>query len=46
MQHHYRKIVETVASLIEHPVPKHIHATYLAGFELRIILFCWGSYAS
>jgi hypothetical protein len=38
-QHHYRKIVETSASLVERLLPKHIHATYTAGFELKVILF-------
>jgi hypothetical protein len=39
LQHHYRKIVETSASLVEHLLPKHIHATNAAGFELKVILF-------
>lgn len=39
LQHHYRKIVETSASLMERLLPKHIHATNTAGFELKIILF-------
>ena len=39
LQHHYRKIVETSASLVERMLPKHIHATNTAGFELKIILF-------
>lgn len=39
LQHHYRKIVETSGSLIEHLLPKHIHATNSAGFELKVILF-------
>ena len=39
LQHHYRKIVETSASLVERLLPKHIHATNSAGFELKVILF-------
>ena len=39
LQHHYRKIVETSGSLIERVLPKHIHATNAAGFELKVILF-------
>ena len=39
LQHHYRKIVETSGSLIERLLPKHIHATNSAGFELKVILF-------
>ena len=39
LQHHYRKIVETSGSLIEQLLPKHIHATNSAGFELKVILF-------
>lgn len=39
LQHHYRKIVETSASLVERLLPKHIHATNTAGFELKVILF-------
>ena len=39
LQHHYRKIVETSGSLIERLLPKHIHATNAAGFELKVILF-------
>jgi hypothetical protein len=39
LQHHYRKIVETSASLVEQLLPKHIHATTAAGFELKVILF-------
>lgn len=39
LQHYYRKIVETAASLVERLLPKHIHATNSAGFELKIILF-------
>jgi hypothetical protein len=39
LQHRYRKIVETSASLVEQLLPKHIHATNSAGFELKVILF-------
>ena len=39
LQHHYRKIVETSASLVERFLPKHIHATNPAGFEVKICLF-------
>jgi len=39
LQQHYRKIVETSASLVERLLPKHIHATNTAGFELKVILF-------
>lgn len=39
LQQHYRKIVETSASLVEQLLPKHIHATTAAGFELKVILF-------
>lgn len=39
LKHRYRKIVETSASLVERLLPKSIHATDTAGFELKIILF-------
>lgn len=39
LQQHYRKQVETSASLVERLLPKHIHATNSAGFELKVILF-------
>jgi hypothetical protein len=39
LQQHYRRIVETSASLVERLLPKHIHATNTAGFELKVILF-------
>jgi hypothetical protein len=39
LQQHFRKIVETSASLVERLLPKHIHATNTAGFELKVILF-------
>ena len=39
LQQHFRKIVETSASLVARLLPKHIHASNAAGFELKIILF-------
>lgn len=39
LQQRYRKIVETSASLVEQLLPKSIHATNAAGFELKVILF-------
>jgi hypothetical protein len=39
LQQRFRKIVETSASLVERLLPKHIHATNTAGFELKVILF-------
>ena len=39
LQQRFRKIVETSASLVERLLPKHIHATNRAGFELKVILF-------
>lgn len=39
LQQHYRKMVETAGSLIERRLPKHIHATSAAGFELKVALF-------
>ena len=39
LQHHFRKIVETSASLVERLLPKSIHATNATGFELKLILF-------
>ena len=39
LQHYYRKIVETSASLVERLLPKSIHATNASGFELKVILF-------
>lgn len=39
LQHYFRKMVETSASLVERLLPKHIHATNAAGFELKVILF-------
>jgi hypothetical protein len=39
LQFHYRKMVETTGSLLSNLLPKKIHATSTAGFELKIILF-------
>lgn len=39
LQQRFRKIVETSVSLVERLLPKHIHATNAAGFELKVILF-------
>jgi hypothetical protein len=39
MQHYYRKMIETVGSLIERILPKTIHAVTAAGFELKVFLF-------
>ena len=39
VQHHYRKLIETVGSLIERILPKTIHAVTAAGFELKVFLF-------
>jgi hypothetical protein len=39
VQHHYRKRIETVGSLIERMLPKMIHAVTSAGFELKVFLF-------
>lgn len=37
--HLYRKSVETVGSNLERLLPKHIHATSQAAFELKLVLF-------
>lgn len=42
LQHHFRKRIETTASLIEQRFPKTIHATSPEGFELKIVLFLLG----
>ncbi len=42
-QHHYRQAVETAGSMIERLLPKSIHATSTAGFELKVVLFCLAS---
>jgi hypothetical protein len=39
LQFHYRKMVETSGSLLTNLLPKKIHATSAAGFELKIVLF-------
>lgn len=39
LQFHYRKMIETTGSLISNLLPKKIHATSAAGFELKVILF-------
>jgi hypothetical protein len=39
VQHSYRKIIETVGSLIERIMPKTLHAVTAAGFELKVFLF-------
>lgn len=39
LQHRYRKIVETTASLLERLLPKSIHAVTNQGFELKLIFF-------
>ena len=39
LQFHYRKRVETTGSLISNLLPKKIHATSSASFELKVILF-------
>lgn len=39
VQRYYRKGVETVGSMLERLLPKSIHATSAAGFELKVFLF-------
>jgi DDE family transposase len=39
VQQYYRKMIETVGSLIERILPKTIHAVTAAGFELKVFLF-------
>lgn len=39
LQHHFRKRIETVGSLIERLLPKSIHAVTPHGFELKVVLF-------
>lgn len=39
IQHYKRKRIETVNSLIERLLPRHIHATTARGFELKVFLF-------
>jgi hypothetical protein len=39
VQQYYRKMIETVGSLIERMLPKSIHAVTSQGFELKVALF-------
>ena len=39
LQHHFRKRIETLGSLIERLLPKSIHAVTALGFELKVVLF-------
>lgn len=39
VQRYYRKAVETTGSALERLLPKSIHATSAAGFELKVFLF-------
>lgn len=39
LQFHYRKMVETTGSLLSNLLPKKIHATSAASFELKVTLF-------
>jgi len=39
LQFHYRKMIETTGSLLSNLLPKKIHATSPAGFELKVTLF-------
>ena len=39
LRFHYRKMVETTGSLLSNLLPKKIHATSAAGFELKVTLF-------
>src|SRR5262245_40667291 len=43
VQHYYRKMVETAGSLIEHLLPKSIHAVTSQGFDLKVALFVTAS---
>ena len=43
LQSFYRKAVETAGSMIERLLPKSIHATSQAGFELKVVLFVLAS---
>jgi hypothetical protein len=38
-QHHFRKRIETMGSLVERLLPKSIHAVCAVGFELKVVLF-------
>lgn len=39
LQHHFRKRIETMGSLVERLLPKSIHAVTAVGFELKVMLF-------
>lgn len=39
LQHHFRKRIETMGSLVERLLPKSIHAVSAVGFELKVVLF-------
>jgi hypothetical protein len=39
VQHYYRKLIETVGSLLERMLPKTIHGATAEGFELKVFLF-------
>jgi Transposase DDE domain len=39
LQHHFRKRIETMGSLLERLLPKSIHAVTAVGFELKVVLF-------
>lgn len=39
LQHHFRKRIETMGSLVERLLPKSIHAVRTVGFELKVVLF-------
>jgi hypothetical protein len=39
IQQYSRKKIETAGSLLEHTVPKSIHAVTAQGFELKVLLF-------
>lgn len=43
VQQYYRKMIETVGSLIERMLPKTIHAVTAKGFELKVFLFVLAS---
>ena len=43
LQFHYRKMIETAGSLISNLLPKKIHSTSAAGFELKVVLFVLAS---
>lgn len=43
VQQYYRKMIETVGSLLERMLPKTIHAVTAKGFELKVFLFVLAS---